>query len=632
MIPSPCKFIVEITPRRSPPQLGMSQGVGSYSPAFDNDWISEDDDNLINAVDEDITSLDNSFASSYDADLGDSPDLASQPHTPVKPTSLRTPAASSPDHNQPPRSHSPQHFQRQIRMPRYANSPQGSQQQQSVVSNEQEFVMPSLHEDQADSSFYRVDDETSSPRSKGRSGGSRKAQALSPANHLTRRRVVQSPGARATAQRATDRLLARNPGRADASPSQDVSAMEMLQTVLTRLAQVLLTVLMQGLEVLIGAVKLLKTPITYVVAAWLLLGFFVMLRNLVTGSIMNALSPICRVPGTSLLGLPFCDSPIPVEFQENQEAPVEFDKLMSVQDQFGEILEYSAHGAALSVNLHRAESSVRSLREITRWSDMPSRNELLFEFGEFVETAQKAGWDIARLQSHIGRVCDWMISTNKWTLRSLESIADTQTPTIQGPIAKFMSKMLSPFQPLAYTRSKLMDHYLTHMSLIEDQISALASESRSLHELLLVLEDRLDRIHSIAIRDGIQVQDNKEELLAQILTALGFNRKELRRFEKDLAILGKVELLRDMAAAHVSVTSSKLQSVQAELTELRERVRSVDMMREREIVPLAVHIEHLNDGVERLSFGRAEAKKLEAELIRDAKEGFGKERLIEGKN
>lgn len=96
-----------------------------------------------------------------------------------------------------------------------------------------------------------------------------------------------------------------------------------------------------------------------------------MLRSLVTNSVYSALTPVCRIPGVSLLGLPFC----PVHLGDNNgpPPPVEFERLITVQANFEKVLEESAGGASLPVDMKRGEASIRDLRQLVRYSQLISK-------------------------------------------------------------------------------------------------------------------------------------------------------------------------------------------------------------------------------------------------------------------
>lgn len=138
-------------------------------------------------------------------------------------------------------------------------------------------------------------------------------------------------------------------------------------------------------DVLGGALRVLKTPISYLLAIWLLFGLGVILRTLVTNTVYASLSPICRIPGASLLNLPFC--PVyQVDTKNGPPPPVEFDQLMTVQAQFEEVLAESAGGVSLPVDMKRGEASIRDLRQLVRYSQLHSKLVHLWTRAEMIQS------------------------------------------------------------------------------------------------------------------------------------------------------------------------------------------------------------------------------------------------------
>jgi hypothetical protein len=118
------------------------------------------------------------------------------------------------------------------------------------------------------------------------------------------------------------------------------------------------------------ALHIIKTPIAYVVAVWFLFGILVIARNMLSTSLMAAVSPVCRIPLVSLLPIPFCDGVV-----KNGRAPppAEFDQLMDVQMKFEDVMKQSAIGASLPGDMKRGEMSIRDLRTLVRASHIPSK-------------------------------------------------------------------------------------------------------------------------------------------------------------------------------------------------------------------------------------------------------------------
>ena len=361
------------------------------------------------------------------------------------------------------------------------------------------------------------------------------------------------------------------------------------------------------------ALATLKVPIAYLLVIWLLIGFVVFLRNLLFTSITAAISPICRVPGVGLLHLPICHSNIPVNYNDTDEPPpVRFDRLIHVQDKFDEVLKEAAGGASLPLDMKRGETSIRDLRQLVKYSTLHSRNELVLEFDGFIETARIVSFDLQKFNSHVGRGVDNILATARWTKRVLDGIAEQDAG--RGAFSSFISdKVLAPFQPVKFNEDMLLDQYLQHTRVIEEEVTRLTEEAQALLMILNNLEDRLDVIHGVAIKDDIKARGSKEEVLSQLWTMLGGNRSKLGKFDSQLRLLGQVNAYRQNAIAHVSGTLVKLQAMGADLEELRERVGGVELLGTKGPMSLRLHIDNIEMGVDRLEKGRQSARQLESE-------------------
>ena len=354
--------------------------------------------------------------------------------------------------------------------------------------------------------------------------------------------------------------------------------------------------------------------IAYALMLYLLVGGLIMARNLLTTSFSKALSPICRLPGSSLLNLPFCES---VDYT-GPVAPVEFDKLVSAQAAFEDVLTTSAGGASLPLDMKRSEASIRDLKHVVQYSTLPSRNELVFEFTGFIDTARQAANDLTKYNSRIGRAVDRILTTNRWTLQVLDGIASTEAS--QGSISRFASRHLNIFSPFSATpqmsQDVLFDQYVRHTSAIEEQIQRLILEAQALLQILNNLDDRLDLIAGIAMRDGIRAKDNSEELFSLLWTKLGGNKASVQKYERQMSVLRDVGQYRKLAWAHVSGTIIKLQAIAANLEDLRERVARPETVGIRAELPLEMHVQEIVMGVERLEAVREEGRRVEGQRLR----------------
>lgn len=175
----------------------------------------------------------------------------------------------------------------------------------------------------------------------------------------------------------------------------------------------------------------------------------------------------------------------------------------------------------------------------------------------------------------------------------------------------------------------MLDQYIQHTHIVEEEIKRLISEAQALLMVLNNLEGRLDIIHGIATRDGMHAKAVKEDILCELWTLLGGNRGKLSKMDDQLGLLKHVKIYRQTAWAHVSGTILRLQAIGAGLEDLRERVAAPELLRDRIHIPLSVHIENIERGVERLEAGRLKARQLEE---RQVKQVLGKqeELLLDG--
>jgi hypothetical protein len=213
-----------------------------------------------------------------------------------------------------------------------------------------------------------------------------------------------------------------------------------------------------------------------------------------------------------------------------------------------------------------------------------------------------------------------VISTTRWTSRVLDGIQIQDSS--RGSIVTFLNdRLLAPLHPVRYTETILLDQYIKHTQIVEEEINKLIEEAQALLMVLNNLEDRLDIIHGIVTRDRIDAKSKRDEILAELWTMVGGNRGKLSKMNKQLNLLQEIGKYRKTAYAHVSGTIMKLQAIGAGLEDLRERVGSPAVLRDHVEIPLSVHIENIQRGVERLDEVRQNARRTENEHLKRTLEG-----------
>ena len=388
-------------------------------------------------------------------------------------------------------------------------------------------------------------------------------------------------------------------------------------------------VLLWIFDVLGGTLQTLKTPISYALAIWFFFGVLIFTRNLLFTSVQSALTPLCRIPGISLLELSLCGRSGSVSYKSGQAPAVEFDQLMTVQSRFEEILEQSAGSVSLPIDMKHTGASIRDLRTRIRHSNLKSKSVILFEIDGFIDTIRIATFDLQKFNAHVGSAVDRILSTTRWTERRLGEIKDAEYS--RGAVASFINdRLFIPFQPLKFSEDALTDQYIKHTSIVKERIADLLDEGLRLMALLESLEDKLDAIHEISIQEWNDAKASREEVLAQLWTKLGGNASKLGKFNSQIALVNQMNVYRRSALEHVHETILKLQAIDAELEQLKERVGSVEVLRDKKDIPLSVHIENIQLGVQRLEAERESTKKRGDDLYRSRLgDTTSSERLIE---
>lgn len=391
------------------------------------------------------------------------------------------------------------------------------------------------------------------------------------------------------------------------------------------------------------ALQYSQTPLAIVLAVYLSIGALIMAQNAVTHSVQSSLTPLCRIPGAvSILHLPFCpsaDMPGPGGDPDGKPRIVEFDDLMGVQDKLEQVLETSAEGVSLPYEMKRSETAIRDLRTLVGVSNVPSREELVQEFDSYLAVSRRAASDLQRFNTHCGSTVDSVIAVNRWTARYIDSLSpgdagSTSTDNSGGLVGGLVAAVFAPFLPDEdrFTERMILDKYVEHTAHVSERIAGLILEAHAVLGLLARAEDHLGLVHELTARDAQGAADTRSDVLWRLWTVVGGNRARLRSLSHQADLLRRVDAQRSDAVGRVSALVVELQAIQAGLEDLRDRVAAPALTVDVHGIPLAVHIETIDRGVERLEAARARITAAETARVHDAlrRAGVANEAWLEG--
>lgn len=205
------------------------------------------------------------------------------------------------------------------------------------------------------------------------------------------------------------------------------------------------------------------------------------------------------------------------------------------------------------------------------------------------------------------------MAVNGYAMRTIQE-AEKNAP------APYSLTALIPFYTGPTTQEVILDTFASAMDTFSVAIQRLILEAEvSLHNLD-VLEEDLSSVREVVMREDVDVTAEHSELLGTLWTKLGGNKRALRNTDRRLGLLKDLGDYRRQAQAHVVAALQTLNSMSEDMEDLRERVATPELLDGR--IPLHVHIESIQNGLERLQEGRVRAKEREEDVMRKVL-GFG---------
>jgi hypothetical protein len=200
------------------------------------------------------------------------------------------------------------------------------------------------------------------------------------------------------------------------------------------------------------------------------------------------------------------------------------------------------------------------------------------------------------------------MAANDYALQSIES-ARANEPS------SWSSRALAIWKPARpSTKEVIKNTFEEAMSFLSTNMEKLIVEAEHSHHNLDALEERLATLHEVVSREDFSISSDKADLLAELWTSLGGNRKELRNFEHNLDLLKGLSSYRRQALIHVVAALETLRAMKEVMEDMRERVTAPDVV--GSTVPVEVHMKSIKMGLERLREGRNRAKRLEEGAVK----------------
>ncbi|KAJ7034662.1 hypothetical protein C8F04DRAFT_1100549 [Mycena alexandri] len=356
------------------------------------------------------------------------------------------------------------------------------------------------------------------------------------------------------------------------------------------------------LDVLRMAIQLLRKPLSFLVFLWMLA--FILSR--ISHALRAAFSPLCYIPGISSSSL--C---LPEGYAtpfDNRRSPkwADYPTLVDVQSAtIEQLLDESSSGSALALKIKKAEMATTDLVTLVRVSELKSRDMLGDALRQFVDDARTTGRALNKLNAKVGGAVDGIMAVNDYALQTIEAAHSESSPSIL--------RHLVPWSPKPKT-DLILSTFEDSMNYLSFTMQGLILEFELNLQNLNKLEEQLSVLHELVSREDGSISSAKSELLGELWTKVGGNRRKLRGYEHHLHLLQGLTEYRKQALVHVVSALQTLTQMSEDIENLRERVTAPELTGSR--IPVEVHIKSIQSGLERVKEGRSKAKVRESEALK----------------
>ncbi|KAF8131275.1 hypothetical protein K438DRAFT_1885803 [Mycena galopus ATCC 62051] len=356
------------------------------------------------------------------------------------------------------------------------------------------------------------------------------------------------------------------------------------------------------LDVLRMAIQLLRRPLSFLVFLWM----FAFILHRISHTLKAAFSPLCYIPGISSSGLCLPDGYATASGSLRSPKWADYPSLVDAQSAtLEQLLDESSSGSVLALKIKKAEMATTDLVTLVRVSDLKSRDMLGEALRQFVDDARVAGRALNKLNAKVAGAVDGIMAVNDYALKTIEAAQSESPPSILGQLVPWNSKPKT---------SLVLSTFEDSMNYLSFAIQGLVLEFELNLQNLNKLEEQLSVLHEFVSREDSSISSAKSDLLGELWTKVGGNRRKLRGYEHHLQLLKGLTEYRKQALVHVVSALQTLTQMSEDIENLRERVSAPELTGSR--IPVEVHIKSIQNGLDRVKEGRTKAKARETEALR----------------
>jgi len=271
--------------------------------------------------------------------------------------------------------------------------------------------------------------------------------------------------------------------------------------------------------------------------------------------------------------------------------PVNFEELVHLQGStFEKLVGETASASQLSMGVLKAEMATRDLSLVVRFSNLKSKESIADSLDTISADAKRTGRGLSKLEARVIGAIDEVMALNSYAMATIgDAPKKAPSPLLQA---------VSPYKLGPTAEEMITEAFVVAMDQSERVIQKLILETEISWQNLEQLDADIAVLHEIVMHEDKHTTAEQDELLVQMWTRWGGNKKAVRDYDDRLTLLKNLEEYRKQAAAHVKATLRELNTMSDDLEVLRDRVAAPGLLEGK--VPLQVHIDSIQNGLERL--------------------------------
>ncbi|PIL26908.1 hypothetical protein GSI_10046 [Ganoderma sinense ZZ0214-1] len=339
------------------------------------------------------------------------------------------------------------------------------------------------------------------------------------------------------------------------------------------------------MDVISTTLVLAKFPLSVLLACLMVVFISAASVNLVTSNLHLVFPSLCDLPVVS--HLPHCGV-TSLSFEPSYGSALldraDFPNLVKIQNiVLDELAAGSSRGIDLALNVKHAELAVKDLVAVVRASNLTMKTPLVEALVNFATDARTASRNLQRLSARINGAVDSIVSFNAYAVNAIES-AQKRGAT--------------------EARSTVIHTFQASMASFSSQITTVILDATEATSSLDILENRLLHIHELCVQEALTTTIALEDLLWELWTMLGGNQSKLRDLQRRTTVLKEVEQYRAVAVAYVAATTQTVLTVDAQLSDLRDRLMTSAI--DPQDIPVEVHLASVERSLLRLQQDRSQ--------------------------